>query len=246
MIQKPILQALIVDDEAPARSLLRELLKLHPNIQIVGEASSAASAVEACATLKPDVIFLDIQMPDGDGFSVLPKLEPLPAIVFVTAYDEFAVRAFEINAVDYLLKPPRADRLASAIQRILIGPKRTKPQPFRQNDQIFLPIGTSVRVAFVTEISGIQGEGNYSRVFLTDGTSTFMRRGLAEWMRILPEEPFLRVHRSLILNLKAVQRVFWDDRQDMTVAMAGFSVPIRLGRRPALRLRKALREPDVL
>lgn len=243
---KTILRAVIVDDEAPSRHLLKQLLMMHPNIEVIGEANSAASAVELCGDLRPDVLFLDVQMPDGDGFSVLPKLEPLPAIIFVTAYDRFAVRAFEVNAVDYILKPPGAGRLASAIQRIMLSPKQTAPQPFLHDDQIFLRSDSAMRVVFVAEIAGIEAEGNYTRVHLVDGSSMFIRRGIAEWMRLLPLSHFVRLHRSLIVNLRAVQNVVWEERDEMTVEMAGFSVPVRLSRRAALRLRKALRQPNLL
>jgi CheY-like chemotaxis protein len=110
-----LLRALIVDSEAPARELLQDLLATHRNVRVVGEASSAPTAVSLYEDLHPNLVFMDVQMPKGDGFSLLPKLQPLPAIIFVTACDQFAVRAFEVDAVDYLLKPVRPDGNASRI-----------------------------------------------------------------------------------------------------------------------------------
>jgi len=120
---RTVLRALIVDDEAPARELLRALLASHRNVEVVGEANCIAAAASLYTDLRPEIVFLDVQMPNGDGFSLLPKLRPMPAVIFVTAYEKFAVRAFEVNAVDYLLKPFRPERLADALQRIVHSPK---------------------------------------------------------------------------------------------------------------------------
>src|SRR5512140_1560367 len=115
-----MLKALLVDDEPPARDLLRRLLAAHAaTVRVVGEARSVADAAEKCARLRPDLVFLDVQMPREDGFALLPRLTPpLPAVIFVTAYDTFAVRAFDANAADYLLKPVTPARLARALARI--------------------------------------------------------------------------------------------------------------------------------
>lgn len=244
---KPIeLRAIIVDDEAPSRELLQELLAAHPNVQVIGEANSVATAAALCADLRPNLIFLDVQMPDGDGFSLLPKLDPLPAVVFVTAFDEFAVRAFEVNAVDYLSKPVRPDRLAHALQRIIREPRPTHSAALLEDDRIFLHSDARLRVVYVTEISGIEAQENYSLVHLMDGTSSLIRRSMSEWEKVLPKQCFLRTHRSLIVNLQAVKKVVMDARDEIGVELPGFSAPIRLGRRAALRLRRALRQPNLL
>ncbi len=241
-----ILRAIIVDDEEPARQLLRQLLEAHPSVQIIGEAYSAASAIELCRALRPDVVFLDVEMPDGDGFSVLPKLEPLPAVIFVTAFNEYAVRAFEINAVDYVLKPPSARRLSAAIHRILFAPKASELSRYAPTDRIFLESDAQIRVAFIPEISGIEAEGNYSRVQLIDGSSVMMRRGLTEWEARLPTSLFVRVARSLIVNTNAVRQVKWGKKDQHLVEIAGFSVPLILGRQAAKRIRQAIRDPKLL
>lgn len=244
---KPLeLRSIIVDDEAPAREQLQERLLAHPNVQVVGEASSVATAVALCADLRPNLVFLDVQLWDGDGFSVLPRLDPLPAVIFVTAYDQYAVRAFEINAIDYLLKPVRPDRLAHALERIIRQPQPTHTEALLEDDRIFLRSDTRMRVVIVTEISGIEAQENYSLVRLFDGTSTLMRKPMSEWERGLPATRFLKPHRSLIVNREAVRKIVMQERDEITVELAGFPEPVRLGRRAALRLRRALREPNLL
>jgi len=242
-----VLRALIVDDEAPARELLQDLLAVHRNVKVVGETNCAAAAVSLFTDLHPDLIFLDVQMPKGDGFSILPKLQPLPAVIFVTAYDQFAVRAFEVNAVDYLLKPVRPERLANALQRIGHSPRPVQAGPFLHGDQIFLRSDSGTRLVFVTEISGIEAEGNYTRVHLADGSSTFIRRGIAEWESLLPKPFFLRADRSLIIHLQAVTKVVLESRRDhLAVEVQGFEASISLSHRAAVRLRRALRESKAL
>ena len=124
------LRALIVDDEAPARELLRALLAVHTNVEVVGEACSVSTAATLCGDLQPNLIFLDVQMPGGDGFSLLGKLDPLPAIIFVTGYDKFAVRAFEVNAVDYLLKPVSSHAWPTPWNGFITLPQRRRQDSF--------------------------------------------------------------------------------------------------------------------
>jgi two-component system LytT family response regulator len=236
------LRAVIVDDEAPARELLQELLEAHSEVKIVGEANSVGNAALLCASLRPNLIFLDVQMPGGDGFSLLSKLDPLPAVIFVTAYEQYAVRAFEINAVDYLLKPIRADRLSHALQRIILQPRPTHMPQLQEEDRIFLRSDTQLRVVFVTEIAAIEAEENYSRVCLVDGSAVLIRRGMNEWETMLPKEIFLRTHRSLIVNLKAIRKVRMEGRDEVALELSGCAAPRQLGRMAALRLRRALKE----
>ncbi|CAN5754061.1 LytTR family DNA-binding domain-containing protein [soil metagenome] len=242
----PELRAVIVDDETPAREVLQELLLQHPNVKVIGEANSVTNATALCLDLRPNLIFLDVQMRDGDGFELLPKLDPIPAIIFVTAYDQFAVRAFEINAVDYLVKPVNPERLAHSLQRIIRQPQPVLAKVLTEDDKIFLRSDTKLRVAFVTEISGIEAQENYSLVHLTDGGSMLVRRSMTEWEGILPKQHFLRPHRSLIVNIQAVKKVSMCGRDEIDVEIAGFTAPIRLGRRSATRLRQVLRQPDSL
>lgn len=235
------LRTMLVDDEAPAREFLGDLLAVHPHVKIVGEADSVAAAASLYADLRPDLIFLDVQMPDGDGFSLLPKLAPIPAIIFVTAFDAFAIRAFDVNAIDYLLKPVRPDRLAHALERVIHKPPPTNPQQLREDDKILLKSDSRMHVVFVSQISGIEAKENYTEVFLADGSTEFIRRTISEWEGLLPKSLFTRVHRSLIMNLNHVRKVLAKDRDESVIELAGFPNPIPLGRKPAARLRSALR-----
>jgi len=134
----PELRALLVDDEAPARKVLEQLLSLHPNVRVIGEANSVANAADLCRDLQPNLVFLDIQLNDEIGFDLLPKLRPVPAVIFVTAHAEFAIRAFEVNAVDYLLKPINPQRLASALERIQHRPQPVFTKKLVDSDQIYI------------------------------------------------------------------------------------------------------------
>ena len=241
MMSEETLRALIVDDEAPAREHLTQLLECHCNVKIVGEANSVATAAALSRDLQPNLIFLDVQMPGADGFSLLSKLDPLPAIIFVTGYDEYAVRAFEVNAVDYLIKPVNPQRLADALQRIIHAPPQTERKPFLPDDRIFLRNGKRARVVYVSQISGIKAEENYTDVLVADGSTVFMRRAISEWDELLPKPPFFTPHRSLIVNLQAVGDLVLESRAEIHFKLEGHPYPFRLGQRPAARLRRALR-----
>jgi len=238
--QKPIVRrALLVDDEAPAREMLSILLAAHPEIQIVGEAASVPEAVTKFQALQPDLIFLDVQMPRKDGFALLPELRPVPEIIFVTAYDCFAVKAFEVNAVDYLVKPIHEDRLALAITR-LFTPVERKALPFTQEDPIFLSSDLELRVVMSGDITHIEAEGNYSRVHLDGNDSLFIRRTMSEWEALLPQPLFKRVDRSLIINVSLVSKVTARAEHQSEVSLNGSKGLLKLGRMASARLRKAL------
>src|SRR4029434_693 len=117
----------------------------------------------------------------GDGFSLLPKLKPLPSVIFVTASDDFAVKAVEVDAVDYLLKPVGPERLANALQRVVHSQKPSEAERLSYDDKILLDADEEMRVVFVAEISGITAEGNYTRIQLADGSSSFVGRGITQW-----------------------------------------------------------------
>jgi two-component system, LytTR family, response regulator len=247
----PTLRALIVDDEPPARDLLRRLLAAHAEIAVIGEARSAVDAAEQCARLRPDVVFLDVQMPREDGFALLPRLTPpLPAIVFVTAYDEFAVRAFDVNAADYLLKPVAPDRLARAIARVAAPPSAPEATPatlpgatrLQASDTLFLRTDQNLQTVPVLSVTHIVAEENYTRVHLADGTAPLLRRTMNEWESLLPTSHFFRIERSLIVNRTSVLRLDVISRDVAHAHVAGRREPLVLARRASLRLRQALEE----
>ncbi|MBN8710207.1 MAG: hypothetical protein BGO12_19950 [Verrucomicrobia bacterium 61-8] len=235
----PIRRALIVDDEDDARAKLRKLLALHPEVEIVGEADNVIEAIAQFHAHRPNLIFLDVQMPKRDGFSLLPELRPAPDIIFVTAYDTFAVKAFEVNAADFLLKPISAERLALALAQF---DRRTprKAKPFARDDRVFLYSDLEVRVVLATDITHIEAEGNYCRVHMANKESLLVRRAMTEWKRLLPERYFLRVNRSTLINLYAVEKILPLPNHHATVSFIGGSGTIELSRIPSRRLRKGV------
>ena len=235
------IKALIVDDEPPARERLATLLSAHPQVEIVGEAGDVEAAASLYASLQPDVIFLDIQLPRASGFELLPLLTGKPAIIFVTAYDRFALRAFEVNALDYLLKPIHPDRLALSLQR-LTAPAPEPDQPLTDQDLVALKEDRLLRMVSATAITHIKADDNYSSVHLLEKVPAYVRRSLAEWEKILPPDKFVRVDRSLIVRVDAIQSLRADSRDSAELMISGQEKPILLGRRAALLLRRAMEE----
>jgi two-component system LytT family response regulator len=237
MIRK--IRVVLVDDERLARVRLAALLAIHPEVEVVGEAGDIETAAALCAGLLPDAVFLDIQLPGSSGFELLPLLVGKPAIIFVTAYDRFAMRAFEVNALDYLLKPIHPERLARSLMRLQTLHPETSI-PLNEVDLVALKEDRLLRMVPVTSITHIKAEDNYSSVHLLDMAPAFVRRSLAEWEKLLPPEHFLRVERSLIIRLDAVHSMRAESRDSMELIISGQSQPILLGRRGALFLRRAL------
>jgi two-component system LytT family response regulator len=244
-------RTLLIDDEPPARDLLRRLLAAHPEIEVVGEARSVADAAAQCARLRPELLFLDVQMPRADGFALLPLLAPpLPAIIFVTAHATFAVRAFEVDAVDYLLKPVSPERLARALARVHRSaaatatppPSAPPATPLQPADTIILRTDQALQAVPLGTLTHIEAEENYTRVHLADGSAPLIRRTMTEWETLLPASYFVRVERSLIVNRAAVQRIDVVSRDIAHAHVAGRREPLVLARRASLRLRQALGE----
>lgn len=200
-------RGLIIDDEAPARAALRGLLRAHPEIVLAGEADTLAEARTRLAGQDYDLVFLDVQLRGGTGFDLVPFVRADAPVVFVTAFDEHAVRAFEVNALDYLIKPVRPQRLADALRRI--ASHRPDPAasaaPVRAlapDDLVHLKIGNgSTRFVALADIAVIESNENYSEAYLGDGTRLFVRRTMKCWEDTLPASHFVRVHRSTIINL---------------------------------------------
>ena len=199
-------KALIVDDERLARAKLRSMLADFSNVEIVGEADSAAAAIEGIEETKPEVIFLDIQMPRMSGFELLEKIEIDAKIIFVTAYDEYAIRAFEINALDYLLKPVDAARLAQAINR-LEQPATITEKKLEYDDFIFVNSARKSKFIKVGAIKCIRAADVYSEILTDEGEKFLLLKSLNEWENRLPAKNFLRIHRSTIVNLGFIAQV---------------------------------------
>lgn len=210
------MRAIIVDDEELARGVIREHLAAHPDITVVAECANGFEAVKAIAELKPDVLFLDIQMPKLTGFEVLDLLETRPAVVFVTAYDSFALKAFEVHAVDYLLKPFSRERFEEALLRAVAGAvvqagaiagllreTRTGSRPI---ERILIRDGQKVHVLPVDTVTYIEAQDDYVAVH-AGGKSHLKQERLADLEAALDPAQFIRIHRSYLLNINCLVRL---------------------------------------
>lgn len=232
------MSAIIVDDERLARRELVKLLAAHPEIAIAGEAASVDEAAALVRTVDPDVIFLDIQMPKRSGFELLAAADIRGRIVFVTAHDIHAIRAFEVNALDYLMKPVHPARLALTVQRLLAATHEPPAAAALElDDHLFLTEGRAARFVRVRAILCIRGAGDYSEVTLPDGKQFLSSRPLKDWETRLPAKTFVRVHRTAIVNLDHVERVERIGDDTFRVIVHGVTEPVPLSRRHAARLR---------
>ncbi|WP_036166065.1 LytTR family DNA-binding domain-containing protein [Massilia sp. 9096] len=217
------MRAIIVDDEHLARAVLREHLEQHPDVEIVGECANGFEAVKAIAELQPDLVFLDIQMPKLDGFEVVELAGAGPHYLFVTAFDQFALRAFEVHALDYLLKPFSGERLALALAHARARPAAPASMQARAAhaiqdvaiearrrqlplERILIRDGVRVQVVPVASVDVIEAEDDYVAI-QAGGKRWLKSQRLAELEAQLDPQAFLRVHRSFIVNLAAVARI---------------------------------------
>ena len=206
------MRALIVDDERRARSELKRLLKVHPEIEVVGESANALEALDAIEKLSPDLLFLDVQMPGKSGFDLLAEIENLPRVIFTTAFDEYALRAFEFHAFDYLLKPIEPKRLAESLAQLtatvpaVSADSPFSMRPFEPNDQVFVKENERCWLVRIGEISVFESDGNYTRVFF--GASRPLNyRSLNSLEARLDPRHFFRASRKHIINLAKVERI---------------------------------------
>lgn len=209
------IRVMIVDDEAPARAILAEYLALHPQFTIVAECANGYEALKAAAEVRPDLVFLDIQMPKLDGFEVLDLLEPKPKVVFVTAYDEYAIRAFEVHAIDYLLKPYSPERFAAVVAHAEEMVRGEVRQPLRDASvaamrkplqRLAFRDGAAIEVVPVQRIDYIEAQDDYVHV-VSRGQKHMKQQTLSELEQLLDPSRFVRVHRSYIVNLESLARV---------------------------------------
>lgn len=235
-------RAIIVDDERLARNDMKSLLAEHPNIEVIGEAEDAASAAEVIERLQPDVVFLDIQMPGMSGFDLLDHVNVSANIIFVTAFDEYAIRAFEVNALDYLLKPVNPQRLAQAIERLESEEEtdRREGKKLSYDDRLFITVGNRTRFLKVKSIVAISAAGDYSDVWMQDGDKGLALKSMKEWERRLPDNYFVRIHRSTIVNLEYVDRLEEWFNYSYRVYLKGVKEPYVMSRRYAAKLKRKM------
>ena len=197
------MKALVVDDEPLARRELRRLLGAFPWVQVVGEAGNIDEARASIESLSPDVVFLDIQMPGGTGFDLLTQLDRVPRIVFTTAYDQYAVKAFDVNALDYLLKPIEPERLATAVAKLEDSSPREVAAPL---EQLFIKDGPRCWFVPLREVSLFTSEGNYVRLHWGK-ERPLLGRSLTSLEQKLDVKRFFRANRAQIVNLEFIQQV---------------------------------------
>lgn len=235
--------AVVVDDERLARKDLIALLAKHPAIAVVGEAGDVQSAAKLMARLTPDVVFLDIQMPGECGFELLDRIEVKARVVFVTAYDEYAVRAFEANAVDYLLKPVAPERLARSVERLTLPPPVDEhaPKKLAIEDSLFIRIDSAMRFLRVSKIVAITAAGDYSEVITVGKGRGLTDKSMNEWEARLPAADFCRIHRSAIVNLAHIDRIEDASNYSYRVCLRGLTKPLPMSRRYAADLKRRLK-----
>ncbi len=261
-----MLSALLVDDERPANERMRKLLAVHGGIEVIATASSVQEAQAILDTQRPDVVFLDVEMPGATGLELLPSMPRSTQVVFVTAHETYAVNAFAAGALDYLVKPVDLERLSETVRRLqkmasLLRLKATiTPEPDDQDedvidgvanrasttalgltDTITVPLPEKGRTSIVTigDICWIEGLRNFTRVGLKDpGRIILFRRRLGDWERELPSNLFERLGKSLVVQAAAIQETEWRSRDETLVTFAVDLEPLVIGRSTALRLRE--------
>ncbi len=236
------LKTIIVDDEWLVREELKTLLAEYPEITFVGEAANVPQAIELVKKVNPDVIFLDIQMPGATGFDLLEQADITAKIVFVTAYDQYALKAFEVNALDYLLKPIQKERLTKTIQRLLTGERLTPEtsEKLGYDDVVYVLVNGSLKFIKVSLLRCIIAEGNYSYIYYKNRKKDLISKTLQEWENLLPDDYFVRIHRSTIVNFEYVEQVKKRRNYTHLVYVRGIEKPFVMSRRYAARLRKTM------
>jgi len=210
-----MIKVVVIDDEAPGRKLIIEYMAFYPELVLVGEANNGVDAVRLINEYKPDLIFLDVQMPGMNGFEILPHLEEIPRIIFSTAYDEFALKAFEVHALDYLLKPYTQSRFRQAVDRLGKAPAFNKVQPFAEKlimdqsqypERILVHSNKKLITISIADLVWVEAYGDYSRLYTSDSIylSNF---GISALEEKLNPAIFIRVHRSSIINLNFIKEV---------------------------------------
>jgi two-component system LytT family response regulator len=205
-----VIRVLLIDDERLARAELRRLLSAHPDVEIVGEAVNAADGLQQIAALQPDLILLDVQMPGGSGFDMLAALDAAPEVIFTTAFDRYALQAFEVNALDYLQKPIQAERMAAALQRCRLRLARpldsAAPALPAPDKKLFIKDGERCWFVGLHNIRLFESDGNYTRVYF-DSFQPLMLRSLSQLEEKLDPQRFFRASRKHIVNLDFVRCV---------------------------------------
>lgn len=245
------MKAMIVEDEAINLRVLEKMLERYPDIEIVGKAESRKEALAILREHTPDVIFLDILLPDGSGFDILSHVDDNISVIFTTGHGSYAVQAFEINAVDYLLKPFSHDRLAEAIRRMeslkrknVSRSKGDEGTVFKLNvDQLLVKTGSEQRFVQYSDVLAVVSEGgNYTSVHYNWRKPAIIRKTLKELEATLPTGQFFRIHRSCIINASKIVRL--SQKDGCVVYLDGMDDPYKVSRRHVADIKKAMTPPS--
>lgn len=206
-----VIKTIIVDDEKLAREDIKAILAKFEDIIILGEAGNFETAVKLIDEQKPDVVFLDIQMPGKNGFEILKEIKISCDVVFVTAYDDFAVNAFETEALDYLLKPVSEERIIKTIERIRNKKILMGTDTSEKDQSIFITINKNYHLVKFSSIVKINSAGNYTEIFLDNKIKGLVYKTMKQWQELLPSETFLRIHRNTIINVNYIKEFLKGD-----------------------------------
>jgi len=232
------MKAIIIDDEPLARIIVKEYLQAYPQIDLVSECNDGFEGIKAVQQYQPDVIFLDIQMPKINGFEMLELIEDPPAVIFTTAFDEYAIKAFESHAIDYLLKPFSKERFDKAIQKWLdqnnsvISKTNTQElletvaQSPAQHQRVVVKIAGKIKIIPVEEINFIEAADDYVKIHTKEG-SLLKNKTMAHFEKILDAQHFVRTHRSYILNVQQITRIDpYEKDNHLAILRSGAKVPV--------------------
>src|ERR1700733_2121428 len=240
-----MIRAIIIDDERLARNELKKLLLDFPEIEVIAEAANAAEGVERIDSLNPDLIFLDIQMPGKTGFDMLSELERAPNVIFTTAYDEYALKAFEVNALDYLMKPVEPKRLADALMKMkqkdeeeALSYAASNRGLLGVNDQVFVKDGERCWFVKLSEVRLFESVGNYAKIFFANNKPLILK-SLNSLEERLDDKVFFRANRKHIVNLKMIEKIEPYFNGGLLIELAG-GKKVEVSRRQAVKFKEMM------
>lgn len=240
-----MITVLLVDDEATANRRMAEMLAAFPEVEVIAAVTSVAAAVPILMKQMPDVVFLDMEMPEKFGLTLLQYLNPQTQVVFVTGHPNYAIKAFEVGAVDYLLKPVNEDRLRLTINRFYDKPAPANAPPEdsgvalqRMADKLFIPQNGNDEWVPFNEILWIEAEQNYTKFEIIDRPQIMVKRLLSDWESQLPAESFPRLGRSLIIQIDRLRATEWQSRDRKLLFFEGTTRPLIIGRTTAAHLKE--------
>jgi len=231
-----MIKAILIDDEPLSRQILKSYLHKFPSIEVVDECNDGFEGVKSIQQHQPDLVFLDIQMPKINGFEMLELINPVPSVIFITAFDEYAFKAFEANAIDYLLKPVSEERFQKAIQKFLdktsITPGKTDDllatmaQSPSQNNRIVVKTGNKVKIIPIHDIHYLEADDDFVKIVTVEG-SFLKNKTLSFYEQTLDPQQFVRVHRSYILHISQITKIEpYQKETHMAVLRNGQQIPI--------------------